>query len=74
MIENMDKVAGKMAFRKKRPHLERVEQGNRFWLALKNATCNYVEHTQVHGFFYLRASESQGIKRFEKYSIIKYRV
>lgn len=36
----------------------------RFWLALKCVCWNYVENTQVHGFFYLRAIESKGFKRF----------
>lgn len=35
----------------------------RFWLALKTICSNYINNTQVHGFFYLRKNESKGFKR-----------
>ncbi|KAJ6635204.1 Sodium channel protein Nach [Pseudolycoriella hygida] len=34
-----------------------------FWSALKCIWLDYIDHTPVHGFFYLRASESTGFER-----------
>lgn len=62
-IENMDKIEEIKSFRKKRSPPE-SERSNRFWLALKFACRQYVDNTQVHGFFYLRSTESKGYTRF----------
>lgn len=67
----MDKIVERSPTNQKRtlPEIKLNALGNRnkkqrFWLALKCVCWNYVENTQVHGFFYLRAIESQGFKRF----------
>lgn len=73
----MDEINGTIPTKNRRvlPEVKLNALGNRsdkqrFWLALKFACWNYVENTQVHGFFYLRAVESKGLKRFAR--IVKF--
>lgn len=58
----MKRIGEKRAYRKR---MKLPENGNRYWLALKHVFYDYIDHTQVHGFFYLRAKESKGFKRFK---------
>lgn len=64
----MEKIRGPVPVKRTLPEIKLNALGNRngkqrFWIALKCACWNYIENTQVHGFFYLKAVESKGLKR-----------